>query len=76
MAEANRARTNGDYSSAAIAAGRLRNEHQAADVLGLSVKTLRRWRWARRGPPWRKIGSAVRYADADLAAFIEAAKRG
>jgi predicted site-specific integrase-resolvase len=75
MAEARVARTNGDYSSASPT-GCLRNEYQAAQALGLSVKTLRRWRWLGRGPVWRKLGAAVRYADADLAAFIEAAKRG
>lgn len=52
------------------------NEHEAARLLGLSVKTLRRWRWAGRGPAYRKIGSAVRYhPDEDLAAFVEAARR-
>lgn len=54
----------------------LLNEHEAARILGLSVKTLRRWRWAGRGPAYRKIGSAVRYhPDEDLAAFVEAARR-
>ena len=52
------------------------NETEAARILGLSVKTLRRWRWAGRGPAYRKIGSAVRYhPDEDLAAFVEAARR-
>jgi hypothetical protein len=75
MAKTNVTRTSSEHFST-IATGRLRNEYQAAEILDLSVKTLRRWRWARRGPVWRKIGAAVRYADADLAAFIEAAKRG
>jgi Helix-turn-helix domain len=75
MAKTDDTRTNGEHFST-ITTGRLRNEYQAAEILDLSVKTLRRWRWARRGPGWRKIGAAVRYADADLAAFIEAAKRG
>jgi predicted site-specific integrase-resolvase len=52
------------------------NETEAARILGLSVKTLRRWRWVGRGPAYRKIGSAVRYhPDEDLAAFVEAARR-
>jgi hypothetical protein len=51
------------------------DEHNAALCLGLSVKTLRRWRWARRGPIWIKIGTAVRYAPADLAAFIAAGRQ-
>ena len=51
------------------------DEHEAAERLGLSVKTLRRWRWSGRGPAFRKLGSAVRYAEEDLAAFIEGARR-
>jgi hypothetical protein len=54
---------------------KLVNEYEAASQLGLSVKTLRRWRWARRGPPWTKIGTAVRYSPTDLAAFIEAGRQ-
>ena len=51
------------------------NEHEAARLLGLSVKTLRRWRWAGRGPVFRKIGASVRYAEVDLSSFIEDARR-
>src|SRR5215212_11480120 len=40
----------------------LLDEHRAAEQLGLSVKTLRRWRWVGRGPPFIKLGTAVRYA--------------
>ncbi len=52
------------------------NEVEAARQLKVSVKTLRRWRWAGKGPAYRKIGSAVRYhPDKDLAPFVEAARR-
>ena len=51
------------------------DEHEAARILGLSVKTLRRWRWAGKPPPFLKIGAAVRYEPAELAALIEAARR-
>ena len=54
---------------------RLVDEHEAAARLGLTVATLRRWRWARRGPQWVKVGAAVRYAPADIAAFIEAGRQ-
>jgi predicted DNA-binding transcriptional regulator AlpA len=47
------------------------SEREAAARLGLSVKTLRRWRWLRQGPPWVKVGAAVRYAPGDISAFIE-----
>ncbi len=51
------------------------NETAAAMILALSVKTLRRWRWAGKGPRFVKIGAAVRYDPADLSAFIEAGRR-
>ena len=47
------------------------DEHEAARMLGLSVKTLRRWRWAGRPPHFFKIGSAVRYDPEALLDFIE-----
>jgi hypothetical protein len=50
------------------------NETEAARILDLSVKTLRRWRWARKGPAYSKIGAAVRYDPTDLAAFIALGK--
>jgi hypothetical protein len=54
---------------------RLVGETEAAEILGLSVKTLRRWRFAGRGPAFHKIGACVRYRPADLDAFIEAGRR-
>jgi len=51
------------------------NECEAARILGLSVKTLRRWRWAGKPPCFLKIGAAVRYDPAVLSAFIETARR-
>jgi hypothetical protein len=51
------------------------DEHEAAEILGLKVATLRRWRWAGRGPAFRKIGASVRYHPEDLTAFAEAARR-
>ena len=51
------------------------NETEAAMCLGLSPTTLRRWRWAGKGPSFLKIGGAVRYDLSQLEAFIEAARR-
>ena len=51
------------------------DEIAAAQLLGLSVKTLRRWRWAGKGPRFVKLGSAVRYHPADLDEFIAAGRR-
>lgn len=57
------------YSSSLV------NEHIAAEILGLKVSTLRRWRWAGQGPRFVKLGSAVRYDRADLEAFIANGRR-
>jgi predicted site-specific integrase-resolvase len=48
------------------------SEREAAEHLGLSHKTLTRWRWAGKGPAFHKFGGAVRYAPEDLAAFVAA----
>ena len=53
----------------------LLNEVQAAQLLGLSVKTLRRWRWAGKPPSFVKIGSAVRYDPEVLRDLIDAGRR-
>ncbi len=39
----------------------LRDEKQEAARLGFSVRTLQQWRVKGGGPPFHKIGSAVRY---------------
>ena len=51
------------------------DETRAAQLLDLRVKTLRRWRWAGKGPRFIKLGSAVRYRAADLDDFITAGQR-
>jgi Helix-turn-helix domain len=47
------------------------NEAQAAQILGLSVRTLQAWRVRGGGPPYVKVGRAVRYQRRVLAAFQE-----
>ena len=54
---------------------RLMNEHEAAAILGLKPTTLRRWRWAGRGPSFIKIGGAVRYDWADIMALVQSGRR-
>ena len=49
---------------------KLYTELDAAGLLALSPKTLRRWRWAGKGPGFVKIGGAVRYRAGDLEAFV------
>ena len=50
-------------------------EMAAAEILCLSVRTLRKWRWDGNGPGFIKLGKAVRYSTDDLRAFVEAGKR-
>ena len=49
----------------------LLTEKDAAEALCLSVLTLRTWRFQKTGPRYIKLGSAVRYANADLAEYVQ-----
>lgn len=49
----------------------LLDEHKASRYLVLSVKTLRNWRSAGKGPRYVKIGRIVRYRRRDLDDFVE-----
>ena len=51
------------------------NEHEASKRLGIRPSTLRRWRWSGTGPDFLKIGGAVRYTEAGIDAFLNAAVR-
>lgn len=42
------------------------NEKDLAQRLGLSVRTIQRWRWAGRGPSYLKLGGRVVYRLADV----------
>jgi predicted DNA-binding transcriptional regulator AlpA len=46
-------------------------EKEAAEVLGVSVKTLQAWRFYCKGPKYLKIGRAVRYPVEYLDQFKE-----
>jgi predicted DNA-binding transcriptional regulator AlpA len=41
-----------------------------AKATGLSVATVRRWRYLKAGPKFIKIGAAVRYNPEDISAWI------
>ena len=43
---------------------------RAADHLGLSPRTLEKWRTAGGGPPFVKLGRRVAYRQADLDAWV------
>lgn len=53
----------------------LLTEQQAAALLHVSVKSLQGWRSRGGGPPFIKLGRCVRYALADLEAFVQDAVR-
>lgn len=55
--------------------GRLYSETEAAMILGLSPRTLQRWRWAGGGPEYIKLGSCVRYPEETLATFLDRGRR-
>ena len=48
----------------------LLDTHQAAAYCGLSTRTLETWRLQQVGPAYYKLGRAVRYALADLNAWL------
>ena len=45
-------------------------EREAARRLRVSVSLLRKWRRSLGGPPFLKLGAAVRYAERDLGRFV------
>ena len=51
-------------------------ELEIADHLGVSVSCLRRWRTERRGPPFTKISTLVRYPLNELEAWIATLPKG
>ncbi len=44
---------------------------QAAELIGMSVFTLRKWRTTGHGPAYIKCGKSVKYRLSDLEAYIE-----
>jgi hypothetical protein len=47
-------------------------EVRAAELLGLSTRTLQAWRCSCRGPAFVRAGRAIRYRRRDLIAWVEA----
>jgi predicted DNA-binding transcriptional regulator AlpA len=54
----------------------LLNEFAVAEMLRLSVATIRRWRLLRQGPKYIKIGAAVRYRPEDVSAWLASRPTG
>lgn len=53
----------------------LLTEHDASQRLGLSVRTLQKWRLQGNGPRFLKLGHSVRYDPADLDEYVAQARR-
>jgi len=51
------------------------DEKQAAEICGLSVRSLQRRRLEGKGPRYLKVGRSVRYVEGDLRSFLEEARR-
>jgi len=56
--------------------GPLLNEFSVAEILGVSVATVRRWRLLRQGPKYLKIGAAVRYDPQALSTWLASRPTG
>ena len=54
----------------------LLTESEVAKWLQVSLACLRRWRFERRGPPYLKIGSLVRYRSDDVNIWVDSLPRG
>lgn len=44
---------------------------QLSEMIGISVNTLRKWRWEGKGPKFVKFGSRVSYRQCDVEQFVE-----
>lgn len=51
------------------------SQTEAARLLGLSERTLERYRHEQRGPRWRQLGRRVVYTEKDLEAWLTRCRR-
>ena len=54
----------------------LLTQKQVADLIGVSRKTIERWRYEGAGPAWLRVGQGVRYHPADVTAWLELHRNG
>jgi predicted DNA-binding transcriptional regulator AlpA len=54
----------------------LLNDYQVAEMLGVSVATVRRWRLLKQGPRYRKLGALCRYGIEDITLWLESRPAG
>jgi predicted DNA-binding transcriptional regulator AlpA len=51
-------------------------DHDVSRITKLSLATVRRWRRQKKGPPYIKIGAAVRYKPESLSAWLQSRPTG
>lgn len=49
---------------------KLLNPRQAAEILGVSTRTIYQWSWLKKHLPFVKVGGSIRVSEGDLLAFI------
>jgi predicted DNA-binding transcriptional regulator AlpA len=54
----------------------LLNEYQVAEMLGVSVATVRRWRLLKQGPRFLKLGALCKYRIEDITSWLESRPSG
>jgi predicted DNA-binding transcriptional regulator AlpA len=74
LAERDRTPPRAPESDAPAASASFLNEHAVAELAGVSVGLLRRWRLFRQGPPYHKLGRLVRYSRAEVLRWLDAQK--
>ena len=47
------------------------DEKQVSKLTGLAIQTLRNWRYQKRGFPYCKVGSSIRYSFDDVMSYME-----
>ena len=50
-------------------------QRTVAERLGVTARTIERWRAEGAGPPFLKVGRGVRYDESDLSAWLAARRR-
>ena len=58
-----------------LSAGSFVDTRQAAELIGMSSRTLEKWRVEGTGPPFLKLGRRVLYSRADLEAWLLSRRR-
>jgi predicted DNA-binding transcriptional regulator AlpA len=55
---------------------RLHDEYEVAEMLGVSVGTVRRWRLFGKGPKFLKLGVLVKYRISDVERWLQTRPSG